>query len=557
MLYTLVLTLALLFVNGVQSTKQRTFTVALRQRNLPALENYVLRISNYKDPLYGQFLTTEQILEFIAPAQHTVNSLRRELSQQGIHCLSLGDALRCVAPESVVNSYFSINRNTYVIPSNIRDSIEFIEGLTETTSPDEILPKKHVIGNITVDPGYTGREVVYRQYNISYKGTIKEGLGAIEYQNASGFDDSDLALSQKDNGQPNDPIARNHVIGTRSFPDTETELDLQMMAQTAAGADIWFDGSSEWLYTWAVDFFNRKLIPYVVSHSWGWATDQQCTIDTCLNITSEQYVNRVNTEYLKLAARGITMTVASGDSGAPGRSNGMCSSEDNRTVVPVFPGSSPWVISVGATFIVANNTPTNVTFSTPLCRKEKCATGTAEATINTADVGWTAGGGFGEYLTEGQTDWQASAVNSYFQKGLPMPTYFNKAGRGYPDIAVLGHNCPTWEGDHVGGVDGTSCSSPTMAAIVGILNSHQMSRDPPRPRLGLATPLLYAMYYDDPSIYNDITVGNNWCTEAGCCPTRSDGGSEFGYLATQGWDPVTGLGTPNVGKMLAWLDKNT
>ena len=41
-----------------------------------------------------------------------------------------------------------------------------------------------------------------------------------------------------------------------------------------------------------------------------------------------------------------------------------------------------------------------------------------------------------------------------------------------------------------------------------------------------------------------------------CCPTRQDGGSDFGYLASNGWDPVTGLGTPNIGLMKEWLDHN-
>jgi hypothetical protein len=47
--------------------------------------------------------------------------------------------------------------------------------------------------------------------------------------------------------------------------------------------------------------------------------------------------------------------------------------------------------------------------------------------------------------------------------------------------------------------------------------------------------------------YNDITVGSNKCTESGClCHT--------GFEAEPGWDASTGLGTPNLGRMLAALD---
>ena len=54
----------------------------------------------------------------------------------------------------------------------------------------------------------------------------------------------------------------------------------------------------------------------------------------------------------------------------------------------------------------------------------------------------------------------------------------------------------------------------------------------------------------------EIIGGNNWCTEASCCPTKN-GGSNFGFASTIGYDPVNGLGTPNVGNILLWLDKNT
>ena len=45
-------------------------------------------------------------------------------------------------------------------------------------------------------------------------------------------------------------------------------------------------------------------------------TNDNNNITQCNNKTSKQYVDRVNIEYMKLAARGITITVSSGDSGA-------------------------------------------------------------------------------------------------------------------------------------------------------------------------------------------------------------------------------------------------
>ena len=59
------------------------------------------------------------------------------------------------------------------------------------------------------------------------------------------------------------------------------------------------------------------------------------------------------------------------------------------------------------------------------------------------------------------------------------------------------------------------------------------------------------------NVFNDVTMGNNWCTENTCCPTNKAGGSDFGFKASKGYDPVTGLGTPNMEKITDWLDKNT
>ena len=65
------------------------------------------------------------------------------------------------------------------------------------------------------------------------------------------------------------------------------------------------------------------------------------------------------------------------------------------------------------------------------------------------------------------------------------------------------------------------------------------------------------MAQNQSSTFNDITSGNNYCTEYNCCPARKDNGSDYGYVATKGWDPVSGWGTPNVGEILNWLSSNT
>jgi len=59
--------------------------------------------------------------------------------------------------------------------------------------------------------------------------------------------------------------------------------------------------------------------------------------------------------------------------------------------------------------------------------------------------------------------------------------------------------------------------------------------------IGFINPTIYSASFAD--LFNDITMGDN----PGC-------GTD-GFNATVGWDPVTGLGTPNFPKLLAaWLE---
>ena len=92
---------------------------------------------------------------------------------------------------------------------------------------------------------------------------------------------------------------------------------------------------------------------------------------------------------------------------------------------------------------------------------------------------------------------------------------------------------------------GTSASAPLFASIIAMLNVASIQKT--GKTLGFLNPFLYKMAADEPSAFHDITVGDNKCTEYGCYATCE------GYQTAAGWDPVTGLGTPNFEKMLAYV----
>lgn len=523
----------------------RPVFIALRQQNISYLQKRLQEVSHPLSPDYGQWLSKKEIDDIINPSIESRQAVQQWISSYNItSVLDYGDSIRFDAEEKKIQTMFSIHQAKcvgYNIPEELRHTIQFVEMFGRQ-------PKRIVKTNVSsIDPQtddkYVGRESIEYLYNLSKVDRAPDiGIGSVEYQNNGGFSNMDIATLENLNNQPHNIISK--IVGPNLGTDVESELDVQMVAQAGDGSKMWFWDSPYWLYSMAVDFYNHKSIPDMISMSWGWAEDSQCDIIDCSNITSQEYVARVNNEYLKLALRGVSIFVSSGDAGAPGRTGESCDS--NRPINPTFPASSPYVTSVGTTAVSVENTTRN--FTTPICLESGCITSSNEFSIRFDRVGWTAGGGFDIYHNE-TPSWQASAVQNYLRNAaqLPPSSHFNAKGRAYPDVASLGHSCPTVIGGQLGGVDGTSCSSPMTAGLFSIVNQYLWKTR--HHKLGFANPLLYHLAENCANCFQDITDGYNWCTEETCCENTT----QYGFQAIQGYDPVSGIGTPNIGNIIEEL----
>lgn len=507
--------------------------VALKPRNQITLHNILMDVSNPLSSNYGNWMTIDDIRSFSHPLEEDHSVVMDWINKfhsyvDDIH--SYGDAI------TFRSDRLTINKMLMDIPAQVQFVEHSITHIQKRNIP--------TILTSNADNRFVDRTALMRLYNYSESSNVSIGL--IEYQNIGGYGVSALSRQQYANNQPVVPVK--HIIGPNDGVDVESALDVQMASQTAGGGNNWYWNTPLWLLSFSIDFFNTEDIPDVISMSWGWSDKDQCDITACGNYTSEEYVARVNYEYLKIALRGVTITVSSGDAGAPGRTNEDC--ELHSPINPVFPGSSQYVTSVGATYVV-NDGQTSKS-DIPICNNNNCITGTEEQTVSFEYTGWTAGGGFDRYLNE-TPSWQLGAVDDYLKSGIILPpdNYFNRNGRAYPDIAVIGHSCPTFIGTEVSGVDGTSCSSPAMAGLLSIMNNHMWSKY--HIRIGFANPLLYYVYDNCDGCFNSITTGHNWCTEQQCC---SENTTIYGFTAGKRYDPVSGLGTPNIGRILHFIDNH-
>ena len=548
-------TLFLIFINFISvfsknSNSDIPVFIALHQRNIDVLESTLLDISNPLSANYGKWMTYQEISNTINPPITDQQNVIGWLESYNISNINnYGDSIKFTAKRETVKELFKIKNNElrlfgYIIPEHLRYIIEFVEMDSIKINKISKINRKNV--HETTDDRYFGKESLVYLYNVpSDKLNNAVSAASIEYQGLAGFYVSDLTLLQEANNQSINN--KTVIIGDNDYYDTESELDIQLMSQAGNDAKLWFWDSPNWLYSFAIDFFNSEDIPDIISMSWGWAEDDQCNIIDCINITSQQYVKRVNNEYLKITLRGTTIVVASGDAGAPGRTNEECSS--NRPINPVFPGSSPYVLSVGATYVPLDNTTLN--FTTPICRNNACITSKNEKSIQYNSVGWTAGGGFDIYHNSTPV-WQKEAVDAYLNSGTKLPNEknFNRNGRAYPDVSAVGHSCPVYIDGTLITADGTSCSSPVVAGLLTYIN--KLVWDTKKTKLVFVNPLLYHIHSKCDDCFQDITEGYNWCTEDGCCENTTD----YGFKAIKGYDPVSGLGTLNVGRILDFLKSN-
>jgi kumamolisin len=401
--------------------------------------------------------------------------------------------------QSVAGRTYRCRTGTLEIPAALENIVQGVFGLDNR--PQARTHFRRRVRAKATDVSFSALQVA-EAYNFP-AGTDGSGQAIALIELGGGYNASDLSAYFAGLGitVPNVSAisvdgATNSPTGSADGPDGEVELDIEVAGAIAPAARIgvYFAPNTDQGFIDAVTTaaHDTTLRPSIISISWGGPE----------NSWTAQARDSLNSACQDAATMGITVFVASGDSGAAdGSSNGALEVD--------FPSSSPYTVGCGGTKLALNGN------------------------VISSEVAWNelsenegaTGGGVSEVF----------AVPS-FQSGAKVPAAPNGfKGRGVPDVCGDADPASGYEvlvdGESTV-IGGTSAVAPLWAGLLARIN--QSIGKP----AGYLNPLLYSPTADagTSAAFHDVTSGSNG-----------------GYSAAPGWDPCTGLGSPNGAALLATL----
>ncbi|RMZ87848.1 hypothetical protein DV736_g4926, partial [Chaetothyriales sp. CBS 134916] len=541
--------------------------LSLVQPNFEALEQRVFAMATPGEPLYGKHLSREQVEVFQDPGLEVIDAVLETLSALDVpdnaikhkgHWFTL--EINVTVAEKLLNTQFHYFNNQHgqrivrTLEYSVHQSIHhFVEMIQPTTHLGKLYPHSSkvlksstatslvnisgsydtVACNLTVTPAclrglyglgndtsVTGPSTPSNGNILGISGFLEEYARSDDLKHfaeifATYISSKNISIVSVDGGQnPQHDAAQDSVEGA---------LDIQYAMALAPSIPISYYSTAgrgpmvpEVDQPSPVDVTNEPYLeelqyllnlddtdlPRVLSTSYG--EDEQSL--------PRSYAIEVCRLFLALGARGVSVIFSSGDSG-PGSSCESNDGKNNTRYLPIFPASCPYVTSVGGTKGVAPERAAH--FSS---------------------------GGFSNLFA--RPSYQNDAVSEYLKchGNATDSSLFTSNGRAFPDVAAQASNFLIIDKGLLKRVSGTSAAAPVFAAIIANLNAIRISFS--LPPMGFLNPFLYGQGRVG---LTDITIGGS----TGCQGFSDVSGlpgkfvAYAGWNATVGWDPVTGLGTPN------------
>ncbi|KAH9029799.1 subtilisin-like protein [Lactarius deliciosus] len=528
--------------------------IALNPHQENALIDALYEVSDPKHPRYGAYLSKEQVAELVRPHPDTLELVTSWLAHHGVRpssistthggaWLTVSNVLVSRANEMLGASYqlyrhaevndTIVRTVSYALPDVLHAHIQAVAPTTyfASTRMQRQTPRRRSIEAaaalaeaevasgkpVTVLSRRAG-EVTPSQLRWLYKtfayvptAADRNTLGVFGFKKEypSETDLTMFMTNFRSDVQP--PSLATFTVelvnGGRYEPNNpgiEASIDVQYASAMAyptpiifysiGGTEKWSKDGSEPLPgdadSESLNYLLQKTdIPQTISISYG---SEERDVP-------REYARVVCVLYAQLGARGVSVLFPTGDDGV----GDDCDDElgDVRFIIE-FPASCPYVTAVGGT------TDYDPEVAAPL-----------------------SGGGFSDHFP--RPAYQEVAVSAFLSRqGTQYAGLYNPEGRGIPDIAAQALNLSIFRRNAGMLVEGTSFSAPTVAGIISLLNDYLITSG--RPPLGF---LNIRLYGDGIAGLNDVTSGSN----PGC--------DTDGFSAVPGWDPVTGLGTPDFEKL--------
>ncbi|KAF8269178.1 subtilisin-like protein [Lactarius quietus] len=528
--------------------------IALKPHSENALIDVLYNVSTPGHPEYGEHLSKEQVAELVAPHPRTLELVNSWLKHNGIPSSSVirqgGNTLvlkevPVSKANTLLDAVYQVYRHVeshetvvrtvgYGLPVALH---EYVQTVVPTTAFVPLLKHRQIPRNLSsrAESRLVGPALGESTTMLSSRDKIEifdpqtlrwlYGTALYEPARTTENDANVVALvgslgdypSQADltvfmEKYRSDAVTASFIV-TQVNPGpadsyqvtepTEPDADMQYLEAFVSPTPVIYyvpgrgpSGTDDWFMTWLRYLTGLTFLPRAIGAGFGF---DEHTLPM-------EYAVEACRLFAELGSRGVTVLFASGDDGIGDRD---CVDNDGylrfRTI---FPATCPFVTAVGGTTGVIPESAAK--FS---------------------------GGGFSDVFE--QPSFQVKAASAYLDLlGNRNLGFYNPFGRGVPDISAQAINFKIV----VNGNDKYSSSTGTATAvvtgIVALLNDQRfvISQAP----LGFLNPWLYG---DGFGGFTDVTLGENeGCNFAG-----------LGYPALEGWDPVTGIGTPNFGAMLKLL----
>ena len=613
----------------VDSTTPLKFTIILKDNavGISKLKQIALDVSDPTSPSYGKHLSIAEINALTAPPIKNINTITTWLKRNNIEDINVQNSgttrINFQAKSNVAAKLFSTTFSNLIHP-DYTDSItragsyeipEDIESITQSFFGLHGFRTKSLKltsgqKNVAVTPAVLNR--VYNITGVTPKHSTNNTQAVAEFQGCTmdpkalaGFFTKFVKTSYKKGTDDTINKFEGDPSPTALPACGEAMLDVEYMMGVSSGikSEFWYKQPFAFcddIEKWSANILSATSPPLVHSMSYGECGNLTSTLSCDLSKRKA-----IDNNFMKIAARGISIIVSSGDEGtcwypsddqcgenfvqggftgkvlstiqvdgqsgngppscctlasdAPnpisagwsftpgthvgkgGVKNGTCTiyktitgktknkkTQSSRTVTrktklwTSWPAESEWVTAVGATRFVEQK-----------IGNEQMATDS-----------FGSGGGFSWYAKTPK--WQIDAVASFFSKqnknDLPPSQSFQRDGRAIPDVAVLGAGYQVLQAGVVSSASGTSASAPVFAGMVSLLNEARIQAG--KPPMGFLNPFIY----QNQDAFTDIVKGSN--------PNSHNDVPIYGFNATIGYDPLTGVGTPKFDALLVAAMKN-